>query len=112
MTKFSPAFFIGKITIGTVEGASCVNLGNNLPSGFTSYKKHSQGFGTVSGDNADIHDLFASLEERETKDAFNFEVGEDSCQETLTQYAQGIIGQQDVDIEEVREEKPGDSESE
>ncbi|WP_316570165.1 hypothetical protein [Neobacillus sp. YIM B06451] len=112
MNKFSPAFFIGKITIGTVEGASCVNLGNNLPSGFTSYKKHNQGFGTVSGDNADIHDLFASLEERETKDAFNFELGEDSGQEPLIQYAQGIIRQQDVDIQEVVEEELGDSESE
>ncbi|WP_142752244.1 hypothetical protein [Neobacillus piezotolerans] len=104
MNKFSPAFFIGKITIGTVEGASCVNLGNNLPSGFTSYKKHSQGFGTVSGDNADIHDLFASLEERDTHDSFNYELGEESGQDTLTQYAQGIIGKQDVDIQEVVEE--------
>lgn len=104
MNKFSPAFFIGKITIGTVEGASCVNLGNNLPSGFTSYKKHNQGFGTVSGDNADIHDLFASLEERETHDAFNYEIGEESEQDPLYQNVQAIIENQGVDIQEVVEE--------
>ncbi|OCA85902.1 hypothetical protein A8F94_13705 [Bacillus sp. FJAT-27225] len=107
MNKFSPSFFIGKINIGTVEGASCVNLGNNLPSGFTSYKKHNQGFGTVSGDNADIHDLFASLEEKETNDTFNHEFGEDSGLDAINQFAQGIIEHQAVDIEEVAEEDDG-----
>ncbi|KGP74072.1 hypothetical protein [Pontibacillus yanchengensis] len=46
----SPNFFIGTIRIGTVEGASCVNFGNNAPSHFESYKKHSQGFGSITGD--------------------------------------------------------------
>lgn len=47
----SPTFIIGNIRIGTVEGASCINLGNNLPVGFTSRKTHNQGFGNVHGDD-------------------------------------------------------------
>ncbi|MBC8079955.1 MAG: hypothetical protein H7X86_06395 [Gorillibacterium sp.] len=46
----SPTFIIGNIRIGSVEGSSCVNLGNNLPIGFTSRKTHNQGFGSVHGD--------------------------------------------------------------
>ncbi|RHW41631.1 hypothetical protein D1B31_07900 [Neobacillus notoginsengisoli] len=105
MNKFSPSFFIGKINIGTVDGASCVNLGNNLPSGFTSFKKHSQGFGTVSGDHADIHDLFASLEERETNDLFKYEIDEDQELEAVHQYVEGVIKNQEVDIKEVRDDE-------
>jgi len=45
----SPTFVIGQIKIGSIEGASCFNLGNNLPSGFTSRKVHNQGFGSVEG---------------------------------------------------------------
>ncbi|CEG25712.1 hypothetical protein [Bacillus sp. B-jedd] len=100
MNKFSPAFFIGKINIGTVEGSSCVNLGNNLPSGFTSYKKHSQGFGTVSGDHADIHDLFALLEEKDSNDAFHYDPAEEPSLDPLTQYIQRAAAQQSADIKE------------
>lgn len=46
----SPTFVIGQIKIGTIEGASCLNLGNNVPSGFASRKVHNQGFGSVEGD--------------------------------------------------------------
>ena len=50
----SPAFIIGTIHIGTIEGASCFNMGNNWPTNFRSFKKHNQGFGTVKGSHASI----------------------------------------------------------
>lgn len=61
MTLLSPNFFIGTIRIGTVEGASCVNFGNNAPSGFESFKKHSQGLGSISGDGNHIEGLRSFL---------------------------------------------------
>lgn len=61
MTLLSPNFFIGTIRIGTVEGASCVNFGNNAPSGFESFKKHSQGLGSISGDGNHIEGLRSLL---------------------------------------------------
>jgi hypothetical protein len=73
MKRFSPSFFIGSISIGTVEGASCVNLGNNLPSGFVNYKKQNQGFGSISGDNNDIHEILATIDENDVHDAFNYD---------------------------------------
>ncbi|WDM03026.1 hypothetical protein JI721_12515 [Alicyclobacillus cycloheptanicus] len=47
----SPTFVIHLIRIGEIDGASCLNMGNNWTSDFTSYKKHNQGFGSVHGDN-------------------------------------------------------------
>lgn len=73
LKRFSPSFFIGTISIGTVEGASCVNLGNNLPSGFVNYKKQNQGFGSISGDHHDIHDILATLEETDIRDTFTYD---------------------------------------
>ncbi|WP_235714552.1 hypothetical protein [Neobacillus dielmonensis] len=73
MKRFSPSFFIGSISIGTVEGASCVNLGNNLPSGFVNYKKQNQGFGSISGDNNDIHEILATIEEDAINDTFHYD---------------------------------------
>ncbi|WLD93297.1 hypothetical protein [Alkalihalobacillus sp. AL-G] len=61
MGLLSPNFFINTIRIGTVEGASCVNFGNNAPSGFESYKKLNQGFGSISGDNNSIEGLRSLL---------------------------------------------------
>lgn len=61
MTHLSPYFFIGTIRIGTVEGASCINFGNNAPSGFESFKKHSQGLGSISGDGNHIEGLRSLL---------------------------------------------------
>nr|WP_245807665.1 hypothetical protein [Halobacillus massiliensis] len=57
----SPNFFIHTIRIGTVEGASCVNFGNNAPNGFESYQKLNQGFGSISGDNNSIEGLRSLL---------------------------------------------------
>ncbi|MBP2243217.1 hypothetical protein J2Z40_003805 [Cytobacillus eiseniae] len=68
MTLLSPNFFIGTIRIGTVEGASCVNFGNNAPSGFESYKKHSQGFGSISGDGNTIEGLRSLLNDAAVMD--------------------------------------------
>lgn len=70
-SMFSPTFIIGHIRIGSVEGASCVNLGNNIPIGFESHKKHNQGFGTVGGDHNDIPHLHSSLNDSDVLDMFN-----------------------------------------
>ncbi|MEF3304959.1 hypothetical protein [Paenibacillus sp. GYB003] len=60
---FSPNFVIGRIEIGSVEGASCVNMGNNFPSNFQSSKKHNQGFGDVSGNNNHLSGTKSSLDD-------------------------------------------------
>jgi hypothetical protein len=67
----SPTFIIGHIRIGSVEGASCVNFGNNLPTGFVSNKKHNQGFGTVGGDHNHIKDARSALNDSDLIDMFN-----------------------------------------
>ncbi|RBW69106.1 hypothetical protein [Bacillus taeanensis] len=61
MGMLSPNFFIGTIRIGTVEGASCINFGNNTPTGFESYKKQNQGLGSISGDHNNIEGLRSLL---------------------------------------------------
>lgn len=71
MPELSPVFFIGSIRIGVVEGASCVNLGNNLPVGFQSFKKQNQGFGSIIGDNNDISELCSALKDTNTVDMLN-----------------------------------------
>jgi hypothetical protein len=71
MDSLSPVFFIGSIRIGTVEGASCINLGNNLPVGFQSYKKQNQGFGSITGDNNDISELCSALKDTNVVDMLN-----------------------------------------
>lgn len=60
---FSPNFVIGRIEIGSVEGASCVNMGNNFPSHFQSNKKHNQGFGDVSGNNNQLSGTRSTLDD-------------------------------------------------
>ena len=61
MSYLSPVFIIGDIHIGSIEGASCFNMGNNLPTGFKSYKKHNQGFGSINGDNNNIEEISSLL---------------------------------------------------
>lgn len=65
---FSPTFIIGSIRIGSVEGASCVNMGNNYPTNFQNYKKHNQGFGNVGGDNNQITGTRAFLDDSDMVD--------------------------------------------
>lgn len=71
MDNLSPVFFIGNIRIGSVEGASCINLGNNLPVGFQSFKKQNQGFGSITGDNNDISELCSVLKDTNMIDMLN-----------------------------------------
>lgn len=97
MKKFSPSFFIGTISIGTVEGASCVNLGNNFPTGFVSNKKHNQGFGSIAGDHNDIDGIMASLEEKDINDSFSYGLNEN---EPLNKLATQML-ETDLEIEEV-----------
>lgn len=100
VNRFSPSFFIGTISIGTVEGASCVNLGNNLPSGFVNYKKQNQGFGSISGDHTDIHDILATLEEKDIKDVFHYDPEEDQAvPQHIAQLAEAMVDS-DLEIEE------------
>lgn len=81
----SPTFIIGHIRIGSVEGASCVNLGNNWPTNFESHKKHNQGFGTVHGNNNKVSGIRSLLNDSDFLDMFN-ETGQeipDWLKETL-----------------------------
>lgn len=71
MDSMSPVFIIGYIRIGSVGGASCVNLGNNLPLGFQSFSKQNQGFGSISGDNNDISELCSVLKDANMVDMLN-----------------------------------------
>lgn len=99
LKRFSPSFFIGTISIGTVEGASCVNLGNNLPSGFVNYKKQNQGFGSISGDNNDIHDILATLEENDINDAFHYGIDHEKDEQTNSKIANEMVNTE-LEIEE------------
>lgn len=67
----APIMNIGNINIGTVEGASCVNIGNNFPNNFTSNKKQIQGFGSISGDHNDIHEIISKGFTRSQFDMIN-----------------------------------------
>ncbi|WP_209020978.1 hypothetical protein [Evansella clarkii] len=67
----SPVFYIGSIRIGTVEGASSVNIGHTTNAGFKSEKKHNQGFGSVSGDNNQFHEARTLLDDADTLDMFS-----------------------------------------
>lgn len=61
MALLSPNFFIGTIRIGTIENASCLNMGNNIPTGFESHQKLNQGFGTINGDGNTLEGLRSIL---------------------------------------------------
>jgi hypothetical protein len=71
MDNLSPVFFIGTIRIGSVGGASCVNIGNNLPTGFQNFSKTNQGFGSVTGDNNSISELCSVLKDTNMIDMLN-----------------------------------------
>ncbi|HHW36415.1 MAG TPA: hypothetical protein GXX18_03865 [Bacillales bacterium] len=67
----SPNFVIGSIKIGSIEGASCLNMGNNFPSNFSSHKKQNQGFGSIIGDHNDIRDILSRLDDSDVLDMYN-----------------------------------------
>src|SRR4051794_24220594 len=99
LKRFSPSFFIGSISIGTVEGASCVNLGNNLPSGFVNYKKQNQGFGSISGDNNDIHDILATIDEDQISDTFHYDGLEETKDEQIRDKIKNEMLESELNIE-------------
>lgn len=86
MTLLSPNFFINSIKIGTVEGASCVNFGNNSPSGFNSFKKHNQGFGSVSGDGNKIDGIRSLLNDGSLLDLLTIK-----DQESIPEWVEELI---------------------
>ncbi|MFD1674207.1 hypothetical protein [Alicyclobacillus fodiniaquatilis] len=67
----SPTFAIGTIRIGQIEGASCLNMGNNWPTNFRSTKKHTQGFGTVSGDHNTVREARSLLNDSDVIDTLS-----------------------------------------
>lgn len=72
MSSFlSPQFVIGSIRIGSVENASCVNLGNNWPTAFESHQKLTQGFGSVSGDRNLVAGIRSLLHDSDFLDMLN-----------------------------------------
>ncbi|WP_163100484.1 hypothetical protein [Peribacillus alkalitolerans] len=66
----SSNFTIRDINIGTIEDASAVNFGNNFPTDFKSHKKVNQGFGNIFGNQNDIHDILAQLEEKDAVEVY------------------------------------------
>jgi hypothetical protein len=94
----SPNFFIGSIRIGTVEGASCVNLGNNTPAHFTNHKKHNQGFGTVSGDHNEILGARSVLDDSDLLDMLNV------TDPDVPQWVKDLLSAEDDDSEDEDEE--------
>ncbi|NHM31204.1 hypothetical protein G8761_11440 [Bacillus sp. C11] len=72
-------------------------MGNNLPTGFVSNKKHSQGFGSIAGDHNDIDGIMASLEEKDINDSFSYGLEEN---EPLNKFATQML-EADLEIEEV-----------
>ncbi|MEW8971531.1 MAG: hypothetical protein AB2411_12945 [Mesobacillus sp.] len=95
MKTLSPAFYIGSIQIGTVQDASCVNFGNSFPKDFTSQKNQNQGFGSISGDNNDIHDIISRLTQRNIAEIFGDAGGEEQQPEWL----ENLLKSQQVQIE-------------
>jgi hypothetical protein len=67
----SPQFVIGSIRIGSVENASCINMGNNWPTAFESHQKLTQGFGSISGDRNLIAGIRSLLNDSDFLDMLN-----------------------------------------
>lgn len=82
----SPVFVIGTISVGQMEGASCLNVGNNFPTNFQSYKKHNQGFGSVNGDHNVVPNLRALLNDPDVLDTVSF-----SPQPDVPEWVQRLI---------------------
>ena len=96
----SSSFRIGDIHIGTVEGASAVNFGNNFPSNFKNSSKLNQGFGNILGNGNDIHDIFSHQDERDTIKVFS--EGPDQPQ---PEWLKSLKEEQNDDTDDEKEEK-------
>jgi hypothetical protein len=95
MKTLSPTFYIGTIQIGTVQDASCVNFGNSFPKDFTSQKNQNQGFGSISGDNNDIHDIISRLTQRNTAEIFG-----DATKAEQPDWLESLVKSQQVHLEQ------------
>jgi hypothetical protein len=95
MKTLSPAFYIGTIQIGTVQDASCINFGNSFPKDFTSQKNQNQGFGSISGDNNDIHDIISKLTQRNIAEIFGDGNGAEQ-----PDWLQSLVKSQQVELEQ------------
>ncbi|MDC3417388.1 hypothetical protein [Aquibacillus salsiterrae] len=104
--SFSPKFYIETLRIGSVEGASAINFGNNTPTNFENHSKHTQGFGTVSGDQSKISGSKSVLIEEALKDLFEEEDSE------LAEWLKEMIleKQGDVEIESESDEEEDEDE--
>lgn len=94
MSSFmSPTFVIGSIRIGSVESASCINMGNNWPTDFQSNQKTVQGFGSVEGDNNQLVGTRAMLNDSDFLDMLNVSEQEVPVwlQELITTGAQASV---------------------
>jgi hypothetical protein len=106
MGYLSPNFFIGTIKIGSIEGASCVNMGNNFPSGFTSHKKHNQGFGSINGDHNDIKEIISRLDDKDILDMFN-QTDQDDVPDWIKEILSSTL-QSSENLEQDKEESKGE----
>lgn len=97
-SSFDQHFTINAINIHTVEGASCVNIGNNFPTGFQSYKKHTQGFGAISGDNNKIDGLKSLVNDGSLIDSFSGSTLEDNkwIKELMASKMQEVLDAEDI----------------
>jgi hypothetical protein len=97
MSSFlSPQFVIGSIRIGSVENASCVNLGNNCLTAFENHQKLTQGFGSVNGDRNLVAGIRSLLNDSDFLDMLNVPDGElpEWLRETLAD--RRIAGQAEI----------------
>jgi len=101
MSFLSPNIAIGTIRIGSIEGASVVNLGNNFPTGFQSFKKVNQGFGSISGDHNNIKGMRSQLSDSNIIDMLN---GSDRFEE-LPDWLQLLIMEKmkEYELEQINE---------
>jgi len=99
---FDPKFIIKNINIHSVESASCVNIGNNFPTGFESFKKHTQGFGSISGDHNKIEGLHSLLKDSRFVDMVPESERKDSSwiRELMTSKLHEILDSDEMYIEE------------
>ncbi|AVV60111.1 hypothetical protein C7121_06840 [Paenibacillus glucanolyticus] len=81
----SPQFVIGSIRIGSVENASCINMGNNRPAGFENHQKLTQGFGAVSGDRNLVAGIRSLLNDSDFLDMLHVTDGD------IPEWLNGII---------------------
>lgn len=87
--SLSPTFIIGHIHIGSVTGASCVNMGNNRVTDFESNHKLNQGFGNVSGDNNLLRDTKSVLDDSDFMDMMNGDLPNPNWMKEITAITSG-----------------------